>query len=72
MRQQCEQISQVERRADPTGQPRPDHERVEVRVRSYRLKEPLPSLAFPTTPLSLRLCANIGPGRTFANVVVGM
>jgi hypothetical protein len=31
------------READPIGQPQPDHERVEVRVSSYRLKEPLPA-----------------------------
>jgi hypothetical protein len=37
------------READPIGQPQPDHERVEVRVSSYRLKEPLLSLAFPTS-----------------------
>lgn len=57
--------------ADPTGQPRPDQERVAVRVSLYRRKEPLPAGVSHVIRFLFRLAPQC-PGRTFANVVMGM
>ncbi len=59
------------READPKGQPQPDHERVEVRVQLYRLKEPLPAGVSHVVRFLFRLALQ-RPGGTFADVVMGM
>jgi hypothetical protein len=59
------------READPTDQPQPDQKRVEVRVRSYQLKEPLPSGVSHVIRFFLRLAPE-SPGGTFADVIMGM
>ena len=59
------------READPTDQPRPGGERVEVRVLWHRLREPLP-LSVSQVIRFLFSLAPERPGGTLADVIVGM
>jgi hypothetical protein len=60
------------READPTNQLPPGHERVEVRVRSHRLTEPLPSRVSHVIGLRFGLAlASVQMGRE-ASVAMGM
>ncbi len=59
------------READPTDQPRPSAERVEVRVLWHRLTKPLPAGVSHVVNFLFGLAPE-RPGWTLADVIMGM